>query len=250
MMKIVVYPHQDQFSGFVQTVHRQFDKTGTIIFKHRNEIRLFNVDGQLINVKKFRKPFWLNRIFYTFFSLSKAERSFQHALRLIEQGIETPEPVAFILIKRFGLLSESYYISRQVDHNRNMYEFGSGGITEREQIVEAFAVFTAGIHEKGVYHKDYSPGNILFKTEGDKISFCLVDINRMRFGRISIPQGCANFARLWGQKPFFELVMRKYAEQRHADPEICLQHALRARRKFWKGYACKRPIPFALESPN
>jgi len=246
-MKIVVNPHQDLYSGFVQTVHRQFDKTGTLIFKHRNELRMFNIDGFFVNVKKFRKPYWLNRIVYTFFSSSKAQRSYHHALKLIKQGIETPEPIAYILIKQHGLLHVSYYVSRHVEYDRNMYEFGIGGIVGREQIVEAFAVFTAGIHEKGVYHKDYSPGNILFKAEGDKITFCLVDINRMRFGRVSIQQGCANFARLWGQMSFFELALRKYAEQRRANPEECFQLAMRARRKFWNRYAFKHPIPFALE---
>jgi len=59
-------------------------------------------------------------------------------------------------------------------------------------------------------------------------------------------RGCANFARLWGQKPFFNIVVRKYAEERNADPEQCLKQALQARRKFWKRYVRKHLLPFEL----
>ncbi len=241
---IVINPQQIQFADFVQAIHRRFDKEGTVIFKNRNEIRVFEVNGISINVKRFHTPYLINRIIYTFLSRSKAKRSYQFALQLRDMGIDTPEPVAYICIKRGGLLDESYYISRQADYPRNMYEFGQGGIIGREHILEAFATLTASLHEKGIFHKDYSPGNILFKEENGAVSFCLVDINRMRFGPVSIRQGCANFARLWGQRPFFELVVRKYAEIRQADSTLCIQQALQARCKFWKRYTRKHPVPF------
>jgi len=243
-MKIVENPQQKQFAGFIKTIHRQFDKGGALIHKRRNEVRVFEVNGTSINVKKFRAPRLFARVIYTFFRLPKAQRSFQYALKLKEKGIGTPEPVAYILMKRGGVLHESYYISRQSDYNRNMYEFGKGGVDGREHILEAFAEFTAGVHEKGVLHKDYSPGNILFKEENGAVKFSIVDINRMRFGTVSVSQGCSNFARLWGQQPVFEVVMRKYAEKRRADPAQCLKKALHARAKFWHRYARKRSLPF------
>jgi len=58
-------------------------------------------------------------------------------------------------------------------------------------------------------HRDYSPGNILFDKIDGEYHFMLVDINRMSFGKISIDMGCANFARLWGQKAFFELLCQR-----------------------------------------
>ena len=245
MMKIVSDLQQAQFSEFIQSIPLQFDKGGSVIYKSRNEIRVFDVHGTTLNVKRFKTPLFFNRLIYTFFRPSKAQRSFQYALKLKEMGIETPQPVAYILIKKGGLLHDSYYISWQVDHNRNFYEFGEGGVKGREHILIAFAGFTADIHKKGVLHKDYSPGNILFKEDDGAVTFCMVDINRLRFGDVPVHKGCLNFVRLWGQQPFVEIIVRKYAEIRGADPEACLMLVLRARKKFWKRFTRKRPLPFA-----
>ena len=245
-MKLVINPQQAQFSDFIQSLPWQFDKGGTVIYKSRNEIRVFNVNGSALNVKRFKTPVLLNRLIYTFFRPSKAQRSFQYALKLIDMNIETPQPVAYIHLNRGGLLHDSYYISRQVDHNRNFYEFGKGGVEGREYILMAFAGFTADIHKKGILHKDYSPGNILFKDENGVVNFCMVDINRLRFGDVSVRKGCSNFVRLWGQKSFYELIVRRYAEIRDGDPETCLKRALHARKKFWKRFTRKYPLPFDL----
>ena len=75
----------------------------------------------------------------------------------------------------------------------------------------AFAEFTARLHEAGILHLDYSPGNILYDKIGEEYHFSLVDINRMHFGEVDIKKGCANFARLWGQTPFFILLGKEYA---------------------------------------
>jgi len=233
-----------KFSGFIKSVPYQFDKEGTVIYRSRNEIRVFDVNGSAINVKRFKTPILINRFVYTFLRLSKAQRSFQYALKLKSLDIETPQPVAYILIKKGGLLYDSYYISRQADCNRNFYEFGKGGVEGREQILRAFAGFSADIHNKGVLHKDFSPGNILFKEENGAIKFCLVDINRLRFGPVSIKKGCANFARLWGDEGMFSLLAREYAAARHADRDDCNRWVFLYRKRFWKQYARKHEMPF------
>jgi serine/threonine protein kinase len=127
-----------------------------------------------------------------------------------------------------------------------MYEFGKGGIEGREYILKAFALFTAKLHESGIYHRDYSPGNILFDEKNDEVKFCLVDINRMRFGEVSIEKGCENLARLWGQKPMFELIAKVYAEARRTDIQYCTEKMLLARNRFWKRYGKKHEVEFEL----
>jgi serine/threonine protein kinase len=243
-MKIVVNQKYIVLSEYVHSIPERFEQEGSVIYKARNEIRVFDVNDQRINVKRFKIPLLLNRFVYTFFRKPKAQRSFEYANRLNEMGIGTPQPVAYILIKKRGLLHYSYFISYQADYNRNMYEFGTGGTNGREHILKAFAGFTVAIHEKGVLHKDYSPGNILFREENGVTDFCIVDLNRMQFGEVPVLKGCANLVRLWGQQPFFELVVREYATLRHADPEQCLQYAIQARRKFWRQYTRKHPLPF------
>ena len=243
-MKIEINPQMTQYSDFIKSVLYQFDKSGSVIHAKRNEVRIFDVNGSALIVKRFKVPHLANRIIYTFFRKSKAQRSYQYALRFQQMEIETPQPVAYIITKQGGLLHDSYFINMKADFNRTMNEFGEGGVEGRVHILYMFADFTASIHAKGILHKDYSPGNILFKEEDGKVSFCLVDINRLRFGKVSILKGCSNFARLWGQKPFFDIVIKKYAEIRGADYAQCMKTALKARKKYWKRYTRKYPWPF------
>jgi serine/threonine protein kinase len=225
-----------------------------VIYKGRNEIRVFEVDGEKINVKRYHKPFIINRIIYTFFRPSKARRAFVYARSLLAKGIATPEPIACLTIRIAGLLDYSYYICKQVDYKRNMYEFGFNGIGGREHIIAALARFAANMHEQGVLHRDFSPGNILFdvnenENKSDNVGttrFCVVDVNRIRFGHVSIEDGCRNFARLWGQVPFFELLAAKYAEARGAEPQLCINTVLDARNRFWTRYAKRHHVPFEV----
>jgi hypothetical protein len=155
-------------------------------------------------------------------------------MRLEELGVATPEPIAYILCYESGLLSYSYLLTVQSDLTRSFYEFGHDGIVGREDILRNFAVFTAKLHEKGVWHKDYSPGNILFDKVDDVWNFAIVDINRMSFRPITVELGCTAFARLWGKPDLFQLIVEEYAKYRGADYRYCYDLTIRARDKFWK----------------
>jgi tRNA A-37 threonylcarbamoyl transferase component Bud32 len=231
----------------VQSVPLVFGKEGRSIHKQRNEIKVFDVNGVPVNVKQYKVPHFPNRVVYTFFRPPKAERAYRYALKLLSLGIKTPEPIAYILTKKNGLLHVSYYVSEQVAYGHTMYELGRGGISGREPILKAFAEYTAGLHESGIYHRDYSPGNILFQYENGETRFCLIDINRMRFGRVSVKKGCANFARLWGQEPMFRLLAQHYAAARRADPEKCIRWIMYYHARFWKVWARKHGMPFDRE---
>jgi serine/threonine protein kinase len=63
-------------------------------------------------------------------------------------------------------------------------------------VLTDFARFTADLHQKGIFHKDYTPGNILFGKVGDHYEFELVDLNRMKFGKVSLKDGYKNLHRL------------------------------------------------------
>ncbi len=244
---ININPRFAHFTPFVDSITEEFEKGGKTIYQERNIIKVFEVDGTLINVKRFKVPIFINRIAYTFFRPSKATRSFNYAEILFKKGIYTPEPIATILIYRNGLLHQSYFISLQVPYDQDMYQFGTKPLQGNEHIIKAFTIYTAKLHTQEVYHFDYSPGNILFRETSDGIEFCLVDINRMRFGPVSLEKGCANFARLWGQDDMFHFIAREYALARHADVEQCTKWVFYYRRKFWKRYTKKYAMPFELK---
>ncbi len=236
--------------GFVSHLPETFEHSGTVIYDKRNQIKVIEADfagtQKLLNVKRYCVPKWYNRLIYSFIRKPKAVRAYNNGIRLRQMGIGTPEPLAFMIEKRYGLIGYSYLITEQLAFSRTFYEFGCGGVEGREHILLAFARFTAMLHERGVYHKDYSPGNILFDDNDGEVVFSLVDINRMRFGRVGMYDGCASFARLWGQRPFFEIVVAEYASVRGFDAVRCLEIALQCRRKFWKRYQKRHDVMFEL----
>ena len=81
----------------------------------RNQIKTTLLNGNGLCIKAFKKPNLINRIAYTFFRKSKAQRSFEFANRLLKLGILTPMPIAYFEFKTNGLIDKTFYISEQLD---------------------------------------------------------------------------------------------------------------------------------------
>ena len=82
------------------------------VFCHkRNIVEKFSMSGKEYVIKIYKRPNLCNRIAYTYFRKSKAERAYRHALQLQELGIGTPTPVAYAIKKKKGLFSTGYFIS-------------------------------------------------------------------------------------------------------------------------------------------
>ncbi|MDE7091924.1 MAG: lipopolysaccharide kinase InaA family protein [Muribaculaceae bacterium] len=151
-----------------------------VIYKGRNIVYTIHDNGRYINIKAFKKPSFPNNYVYTTFRKSKACRSFENAQRLIELGVNTPLPIAYIEIKECGKLTLSYYLSEQMDNLQTVRDWSKFDFTD--QLLDNLAVFMKELTDKHIYHRDFSPGNILFeKTDDDKFTFYLVDLNRMEF---------------------------------------------------------------------
>lgn len=222
-MTLLVNPLYKELTPVLEKLPDLFEREGTTIYKARNELRVINAHGFLLNVKCYRKPIWINRVVYTFFRRSKASRAYEYALVLQAKGIGTPEPLAYLEIKSNGLLCQSYFVSRHIPNYRMMREFADGSdVSGREDIIRAFGIFAAHLHESNVLHLDLSIGNVLFRKGEDGIQFWLVDLNRMRFCPVGQELGCKNFERLRGNDVFFELLAKSYAEERGFDPSDCL----------------------------
>ena len=248
--KIVINPDYVCYTDFINRLPDIFHTEGETIYKSRNEIKVFEVNGVKINVKQYKTPVWINRIFYTFFRPTKAWRAYTYALKLLAKEINTPPPVACMIFKKAGLIHQCYFVSLQSPYTRNMYEFGTGMLSDRAPVIRHLARYAAKLHDAGIYHRDFSPGNILFQQTEHEVNFLLVDINRMQFGPVSIEKGCANFARLWGSKEMFTLIAKEYATARHADVDDCIRWVFDYRKRFWDRYARKRKIPFELLANN
>ena len=135
----------------------------------------------------------------------------------------------------------------QIDNYRTLYDFGNATEGTYEEAAEALGRFAASMHEKGILHKDFTPGNILWLKDNTGYHFMLVDINRMSFGPISTKQGLPYLIKFWGPKHFTELVIEAYCNVRNADVQQALAYAMPARAQFWKRYQKKHNVSFQLE---
>lgn len=136
--------------------------------------------GHRLCVKHFRKAKFPNSYIYTTFRHSKARRSFDHASKLLSLGFLTPQPIAWSERRKGLKLCESYYICEYLDLP-NVRDWGK--LPDADTLIDAMGAYMVTLHQAGVYHRDFSPGNILVdRLEGGKYRFYLVDINRMKFG--------------------------------------------------------------------
>lgn len=239
--KLIINPKYDSLSNFIKELPNTFDKTGEIIYDGRNIIKVIPTDSITLNVKSFKVPNLVNQLVYDNFRVSKARRSFEYANILIEKGINTPSPIAYIEMKEAFLFKRSFYVSEQENFDGLMREFGTGELAGREILLSQFAQFTANMHQKEVLHLDYSPGNILYKKNDDKFLFYLVDLNRMYFGEVDMVMGCKSFRRLWGNEEMIRFIATEYAKARLFDIEKCVELTLNFHRKFWEYFTKKHP---------
>jgi len=166
-------------------------------FGTRNKIKNIVVNGKSLCIKAFKTPNLINRIAYTFFRKSKAERSYTFAHRLLSLGIGTPEPIAFFEFKKNGLINKSFYISEQLDNDLTYRDLTKNfDYPNHENILRAFTRFTNQLHENGVLFLDHSPGNTLIKKIGNQYHFFLVDLNRMLFKQLPFVERIKNYRKL------------------------------------------------------
>ena len=237
-------------SGWLKRLPEQFEQMGEVIYDKRNQLRVISApDGTLINAKRYCVPHVVNRVVYSLgIRQPKGLRAFNYPNRLLERGIETPEPIAYIEERRCGLLGLSYFVSVQSPLGHTLYELSHAVEGSYEELAEAVGRFVAMMHEREVLHLDLSPGNILWDKDEQGYHFAVVDINRMRFGKVGMKQGCSTLCRLWGPKRLTELVARSYAQARRFDVDEALSLTMQARTAYWTRYQRRHhPLEFPLE---
>ena len=182
-MKITINPAIRHVQPFIERLPEVFPVSGEVLHEGRNQIRAFDIGGESLVVKRYKRPHLFNRVMYSFFRKNKARRAYEHALRLRGMGFDTPEPVAWSEYRKDGLIADTYFVSRRSELTplpQTMKQFPA---PDTLPVLEAFARFTVRLHEQGICHEDFNQTNILWEYDGTTGSyrFQLIDINRMRF---------------------------------------------------------------------
>jgi len=181
----------------------------------RNKIKLFELEGKKVNIKSFKIPNLINKIAYKYFRKSKARRSYEYANKLLENGIGTPQPIAFFENYSWLGLAESYYASEHLQAELTFRELVEiPDYPDHSNILRQFTRFSFNLHEKGIEFLDHSPGNTLIKQVSEKqYEFFLVDLNRMNFhAEMDINMRMKNLSRLTPKKEMIEVMSDEYAK--------------------------------------
>ena len=213
----------------IKTIFSQYDDT---IHKARNILKIIPLHGVDTVVKAFRIPNAINQFAYAYIRKSKAYKSYFNAVRLQELGINTPSPIGFIEFYRNGFFKESFFLSKHYPYEFTMADVRDNNPTDKKEVLEAFSQFTYELHQKGVWHVDYSGGNILINKTDKSYNFSLVDINRMEFKTTSDYQGLENFNKLWLSEDDLAVIARTYASIAGLDADRAIKEIISEDKKL------------------
>jgi len=229
--------------------------TGEPIYTGRNQIWALDWRGRSLAVKAFGTPWGIRKWIYGSLRASKAKRSFENASALLALGLHTPRPLGYAEFGSRTCLLKSFYVSEYLPSSSGVFPLREvlldANRSDRKEILTAFGRYTCQLHNLGVLHRDYSPGNILVmpmggeeRTAQDNESlsppalemralssaayrFELVDLNRMSFGALSPQQRMHNLRLLWADDDDLRTVVTGYAEVFGQPTNALLQDALR-----------------------
>jgi hypothetical protein len=216
--------YEENFKDFLANIKENFKNNDKTIHKARNELKIISYNGIDTVVKAFKVPNIINQFAYAYIRGSKASKSYLNGMKLIELGVNSPEPIGYIEFYKKGLLKESFFISLYQESNflirEPLYDFK---FKDRENIIKQFAVFTYDLHKKNVFHKDYSAGNTLVIDNNDgTYDFSIVDINRMQFKHIDMDTAMENFNKLWANADTLTIIAKEYAKVSGYDEKECI----------------------------
>lgn len=197
---------------------------GEIIYNKRNTLRSYN--GFI--TKQFATPSVWRGILYGWFCSSKAKRSYEYAHHL--DGL-TPKPIAYREVRYCGILRKSWYVCQESECKYTFNDLIHNKIfPNREQILQSIGQFTAELYQRGIFHQDYSGGNILFNEDGSQIE--IIDLNRIKFyKKMPLKKGLKMFERLNIDKEALSILGTSFAQALSLDQEFVINYIITHR---WK----------------
>ncbi len=213
MQKLYVHTKYTSLREDLNNVITYFDSYTEVVQGGRNTIKKIETKALELNIKSYKIPKWFNAIAYAYFRKSKAERSFNYASKLIQLGIKTPHPIAYMEQKNILGLQKSFYVCEHLNFDFEYREVVDTPIYKnREEIIKQFTEFSFKLHNLGINFLDHSPGNTLVKEVNSKqYEFYLIDLNRMKFEEMSIEDRMFNLRRMWMSKRMIKEVAKHYS---------------------------------------
>ena len=239
-MKIIVSPDYQHQKEWIQQVPHLFAAGGgELLYKGRNQVRLFMVGGEKLVVKRYKRNDVIKSLVYTFFRESKARRSYDNAVALRLRGFQTPREVACIEQTRMGFVTQVFYICAYTEKQPVRPR-----LIEQEPFDEplaiAYARYVSSLHEAGVLHCDLNPTNVLVDSN---FHFELIDINRMKFYDGPVPKAecMENLTLFYWLTPAYRFILDEYARQRGWTSDD-IAEAIRVKERHDKRWILRKKI--------
>lgn len=155
---------------------------------------------------------------------SKAERSFRAARAFQQAGLPTAEAVmlveatrpdgpSFVITRHLDGVIEARYLLRAARSGRERADFPE---IDFESFLDDLGRTLRRMHDRGLFHRDLSIGNVLLKTgpaprDGGRGHLYIIDLNRARFpGRVSLSQRIRDLCRLSLRREHQTLLLTAY----------------------------------------
>ncbi len=220
---------EECYKELLEQIRIYFEASKISVHKARNEIKVISYNNAFVVAKSFKIPNIFNKIVYTFFRDSKAKKSYDNSIRIMDF---VPEPVGYIEFEKFGFIYDSYFVSEKFEYDFTIREpLLEKTFEDKENIFNQFAEFTYKLHQNDIVHLDYSPGNILIKKDADNYIFKIVDINRMQFKKLSLEERLQSFDKLWAKDEDMKIIACKYAKLINEDENYCAEQAIKYSQK-------------------
>jgi hypothetical protein len=140
-----------------------------------------------IYLKIFKLPRGRDHFKYIF-RPSKARKEAKLALKLLDKGIQTIDPLAIGERYRCGILQESYLITKEI---RGAFALDKFVLKEAHKldfrqeraITIALAQLSKELHQLGIYHTDFHAGNLLIQNDPKKKTalLFLMDLHHIKW---------------------------------------------------------------------
>lgn len=220
-MKYKINPQMSDCAALIVDIEANFEQSQCVLQDARNKIKKVEFNNVSYVVKSFKKPNLFNSLMYSFLRKSKAKRSYEYSLKIASV---VPQAIGYVEFYRASLLTHSFFVSEWFDYDFTIRKvLLEQNLADRDQLFKGFAQFSFELHQLGVLHKDYSPGNILIKKIAGEYQFKIIDINRMLFKELSLKERMKNFSMLWASDADLAMIAEHYAKISGDDVSECQQ---------------------------
>ncbi|MFT3738072.1 MAG: lipopolysaccharide kinase InaA family protein [Breznakibacter sp.] len=211
-----IHPDYSALSSELLEVFAGFGSRGRQLQRSRNHVRALHVEGGDIVVKSYERLTQANRIIYSLFRKTKAQRAYENALLLLGHGVATPFPLAYADWFRGPILRKSFFVSRYEGHP-SCRELFDRPLPECRDALVQFGRFLYRLHRHGLYHGDLNLSNVLCSRDGENYIFWLIDNNRLRVRKHSKRRGLRNLRRIKLPLDKLAIVAMEYAAADRSD---------------------------------